>query len=99
MSAFEAGLALLLAFMGLWIFASQALLPRKIFGWVLVQSGLGFLLLSLGSKANPLPAALLLDLFFLTLAISLFLLILARHLRREKRTLDSRTLSRLESLP
>lgn len=93
-------LALLTGMAGLWGLWFQTNLLRKIAGWLILQAALGLLLLSLMTGGrDPLPGALILDLILVSLALGAFLTILARLIRREKKTLDSKILSRAEDVP
>lgn len=91
------GLALLFWMAGLYGFFSKTHLVKKIGAWCLFQAGFLFLLFSLTEKGrNPLSKALALDLLIVTLAVAGFLLLLARLIRKEKKSLDERILSRKE---
>ncbi len=97
MSPFLDGAALLFWMTGLYGLFSQTHLLKKIGAWLVFQLGFLFLLFSLTEGGrNPLPAALGGDLLILTLAVAGFLLLLARLIRKEKKSLDERILSRKE---
>jgi multisubunit Na+/H+ antiporter MnhC subunit len=100
MKLFLDGLALLAGMAGFWTLLSQTHLLRKIAGWLSLQAGLGITLLTLmGGGRNPLPGALILDLTLVSLGLGAFLSILARLIRRERRTLNSKILTRVEDAP
>jgi multisubunit Na+/H+ antiporter MnhC subunit len=100
MNLFLGGLALLAGMAGFWTLLFQNHLLQKIAGWLSLQAALGMILLTLiGGGRNPLPEALLLDLILVSLGVGAFLTILARLIRREKRTLNSKILTRVEDAP
>jgi multisubunit Na+/H+ antiporter MnhC subunit len=97
MSLFLDGVSLLFWMTGLYGLFSQTHLLKKIGAWFVFQLGFLFFLFSLTEGGhNPLPAALGLDLLIVTLALVGFLLLLARLIRKEKKSLDERILARKE---
>ncbi len=100
MNLFLDVLALIAGMAGFWTLLFQTHLLRKIAGWLSLQAGLGMILLTLtGGGRNPLAGALILDLTLVSLGLGAFFTILARLIRREKRTLNSKILSRVEDAP
>jgi multisubunit Na+/H+ antiporter MnhC subunit len=97
MSPFLDGMALLFWMTGLYGLFSQTHLLKKIGAWCVFQFGFFFLLFSFREGGrNSLPAALGMGLLIVTLAVAGFLLLLARLIRKQKKSLDERILSRKE---